>query len=322
MKKTIRVKFLDFAKVHPLSRWPYYELLTKHYDVCECDNPDYVIDLGDQFHHHWYDHCVKILFEQENNHADFNTHDYVVGFDDLSFGDRYLRIPLFARWPSWYEYVNRPILTDEELLGRKFCSIVVSNGWMGESVRRDFFQKLSKYKPVASGGRWNNTVGGPVTNKVDFCRQYKFHLAFENAAGVGYTTEKILDAFAASAVPVYYGNPRIADDCNLQSMVCVKSADDVERAIEEIVALDRDDDAYLRKVKEYPFAESDVSVYFKRMETFLCNIFDQPLVDAYRRNRTGFQPLMQQHFSKIKRIDYRLIRIRDRIKSLISFAKS
>lgn len=316
MKKQINIKFLDYPNVHPYSRWPYWDLIERHFTINLTDRPDYVIDLGDMYKHHWYDDCVKILFEQECTSCDFNKHDYIIGFDDLTFGDRYIRIPLFARWVTWPRYLNRPQMTDSELLNRPFCSAVISNASMGDPFRREFIERLSQYKPIAMGGRYRNNVGGPVKDKVDFCRGYKFNLALENCSSPGYTTEKIMEAYAANAIPIYYGNPQIEMDCRLESMVRIKGRDDVERAVTEIIRLDQDDNAYLKMAREYPFAEPDVSVYANRLEEFLFHIFDQPLSQARRRNTTGFQHGIQHHVSRVMRLDYKVLRAYAKLQKL------
>ena len=86
----------------------------------------------------------------------------------------------------------------------EFCSFVVSNN--NASPERDIiFDKLSEYKKVSSGGRYRNHVGGPVSDKLEFQRKHKFAIAFENCSQPGYSTEKILEAFAARTVPIYWG---------------------------------------------------------------------------------------------------------------------
>jgi len=167
------------------------------------------------------------------------------------------------------------------------------------------------------GGRYKNNVGGPVKDKVDFCSGYKFNLALENCSSPGYTTEKIMEAYASNAVPIYFGNPTVETDCRLASMVRVKGRDDVERAVAEIIRLDQDDGEYLKVAREYPFAESDVSVYADRLEEFLFHIFDQPLSQARRRNTTGFQHNFQHHVSRVMRLDYPALRFYIWVKAML-----
>ena len=91
-----------------------------------------------------------------------------------------------------------------------------------------------------------NNIGGPVKDKMTFLREYKFNIAFENSVSPGYTTEKIIDVYAAQTLPIYYGNPTVETDFCLDSMVRVKDEADIECAIEEIIRLDNDDDAYMK----------------------------------------------------------------------------
>ena len=80
--------------------------------------------------------------------------------------------------------------------------------------RIGFFKELSKYKKVDSGGKVLNNVGGCVEDKLEFIKDYKFVISFENSAHPGYTTEKIVDPLAMNCIPIYWGNPYVARDFN------------------------------------------------------------------------------------------------------------
>ena len=283
--KRIRIKFTDYYGTPP-ERIPFYGILRKFYDVELCDDPDYIIDGGLGSEHLRYD-CVKIVCVGESYVPDFNQFDYAIGFDHLEFGDRYLRHPLYALYPQFLSFSDRPVPDPAMLLKRGFCSFVVSND-DGDPMRVEFFRRLSKYKPVASGGKLLNNVGGRVPDKMAFIAKYKFNIAFENSVVPGYTTEKAMEALAARSVPIYYGNPRIAEDFNPDCLVRVADRADVERAVEEIVALDRDDDAYLRKCAADPLVHP-VVWYDERLERFVRSIFDRSLPDARRLNAYGYQ---------------------------------
>lgn len=284
-KKRIRVNFIDHHGGKPEVAI-YLRILRELYDVEISDRPDYVFDGGIGRDYVNYD-CVKIVTIGESYTPDFNFFDYAIGFDNLSFGDRYLRLPLFAFYPE-FRQLTAPDLSDpSRYLKRGFCSFVVSND-DGDPMRIEFFRRLSKYKPVASGGRIFNNVGCRVPDKNAFVSQYKFNIAFENSSVPGYTTEKVLEPLAVHAVPIYYGNPDIATDFNPACMVRVANRDDVERAVDEIVALDRDDDAYLRKLSA-PTAIEPYVAYEARLTAFLRNIFDQPLESVRRTNEYGYQ---------------------------------
>ncbi len=46
---------------------------------------------------------------------------------------------------------------------------------------------------------------GPVKNKIDTLKNYNFTIAFENTDYPGYITEKIIHAFIAGTIPLYWG---------------------------------------------------------------------------------------------------------------------
>ena len=159
----------------------------------------------------------------------------------------------------------------------------------GNPIRKKFFTELSKYKKVASGGRLLNNVGECVGDKMAFIRKYKFNIAFENSSSPGYVTEKLMQAFAAQTVPIYYGDPFVERDFNTESFLRVKDESDIERVIEEIIRLDRDDDAYMKVATAQCMVGGNVSAYEREIERFLVDVFERPLETARRRPQYGYQ---------------------------------
>lgn len=305
MKKTIKIKFMGFAPYHKPQEQSYYRFLSERYDLIESEHPDYIIDGGLDFRHVKYD-CIKILLNGENTVPDFNLYDYAVASTEMTLGDRYLRVPWFAFYPYFSDIAKRTTAKDESLLNRKFCSFVVSNIEFGDPMRRKFFEELSKYKPVASGGKYKNNTGGAVKDKIAFCREYKFNIAFENSSYPGYTTEKLMEAYVAQTVPIYYGNPNVSMDFRLESMVVVEGEHDISRAVDEIIRLDQDDEAYLKVASARCLAEESPSVYEVRLERFLSNIFDQPLSKARRLCPYGCQSMLRRHLKPLRLFDQRV----------------
>lgn len=285
----IKVAFVDFWSHFDPDNFILIKALRENHIVEILQNPqeaDYVFFslFGEE---HWFlpDRCVKIFYTGENVCPDFNACDYAVGFEWLTFGDRYLRLPnnyctrLYAEGTLLMEKHKIP----ENPENRAFCSFVVSNA-DANPVRQLFFEQLSAYKKVDSGGRFMNNVGGPVADKIDFHRQHKFVIAFENSSHPGYTTEKIADAFAAGSIPIYWGDPKVSRVFNTKAFVEVKS---VSEAIERVKNLDQDDAAYLQMLNEKPLANDNYS-YAKCYESaisFMNAIVDQPHTSAYRHNR-------------------------------------
>lgn len=288
--KTLKIKFVDYPyiKGDPRDYW-LCKLISKYYNVELSENPDYILDggLGRDFYK--YDNCIKIVSIGENYAPDFNEFDYAMAFDHLEFGDRYLRLPLFATYEAFKKLQtrNENMPSPEALLNREFCSFVVSRA--KDPLRAEFFHKLSKYKRVDSGGRMLNNVGDPVPDKLAFCAKYKFNIAFENSCVRGYTTEKVMEPLSVYSVPIYYGNPDIAKDFDTNCMVHIANRGDIDQAIEEIIQLDKDDDAYLKKAMSPVTALHTYEWYEEKLVAFLRNIFDQPLARAGRLGDYGYQ---------------------------------
>lgn len=207
------------------------------------DHPDFV--LCGTFGHDFlrYD-CCRIQYSGEDSWPDLNLYDYALGFPHLAYDGRYLRWPLYAMRDSWAPALHKHEQDDAAFLARKkFCNFVVSNDF--STVRNEFFAALSAHRRVDSGGGYQNNIGGPVADKLAFQREYKFSIAYENSSAPGYCTEKIVDAFAAGTVPIYWGDPRVKEEFNPAAFIFADDFADNDALIAYLDELDRDDEAYL-----------------------------------------------------------------------------
>lgn len=183
---------------------------------------------------------VKIMFTGENTRPQKDM-NFNIGFDYRPHDSTYLRLPLWIIEINWFgcdpERVVNPKpfplerITDvypDEIAGRHlFCGFVVSNP--NNPLRNEAFHRLSTYKPVASGGALFNNIGhkleggpgggGGELTKLNFFKQCKFALVFENSEHPGYVTEKLLHAKAAGCIPIYWGDPEVAKDFNPEAFV-------------------------------------------------------------------------------------------------------
>lgn len=116
--------------------------------------------------------------------------------------DRHFRFP-FVFWN--YDYSNiQNINNRQELLKykSKFCAFIVTLP-SNFSPRDEFFKKLCNYKKVDSDGRHLNNIRGSIgdryndftKSKIEWLKNYKFNICFENSYHLGYITEKIFQAF-------------------------------------------------------------------------------------------------------------------------------
>lgn len=285
--KRIRLSVVDFSSNKGLAD-RLLDWVVDHYDVQFVNrDADYVL-------HSCYGYEVlkhpgiRIFVTGENIRPDFNLSDYAFGFDRMSFGDRYCRLPLYRLYAPVYTRICQPRPSADVVLRRKtgFCSFVASN-MDGDPARRRIVELLDAYKRVDLGGHWRNNVGGPVQNKYAFQARYKFALAFENSSTPGYVTEKITDAMASDTIPIYWGDPEIATDFNPAAFVNCMAFHSLDAAVARVQQIDGDDALY-REMLAAPWFRNGVEPEALRenlFRGFLQHIFDQPYDLAFRRNR-------------------------------------
>ena len=267
------------------------------------DCPDYIIGSAfDTFESLKYKDAVRILFTGENVTPDFNLYDYAIGFDHLTFGDRYLRLPLYCFYPDFDVLCTGTTLPEDcvSFAKRKFCSFVVSNGNSSDPMRTIFFKALCKYKKVDSAGKYlNNMGGGYLEDKRGFIADYKFNIAFENSCVDGYTTEKIMEPMIVNSIPIYWGNKLVEKDFNPSSFVNLLSFDSIQDCIDYIVELDRNDDKYIALLRQSWFCiDGGYRDYKERLWDFFDNIFSKPKSEAVYISQYGYQPFYRDNLTR------------------------
>ncbi len=317
MAKKIKVGFADFWESYLPEDSCFLRILRKYFDVevidtrtpTAKDNVEYL--FCSVFSQNFLDFdCIRIFYTGENIIPDFNLYDYAIGFEKMEVGDRYFWDPLC------YTYIRQKQIfisnkieqmnNKKNIINRKFCATVVSNGSNADTFRTIFFKKLSEYKIVDSGGNYLNNIGGRVDDKVTFLSNYKFSLAMENVSHKGYCTEKIIESFEAGTIPIYWGDTDIAEYFNERAFINCHKFTSINEIIDEIKIIDNNDAKYFSMIKEPVF----VNDYYTpeqqniRFEKWLISIFERDYV--IRRNRVG----------SMKNYEYRYRKQRDLLKRL------
>ncbi|MEP2775476.1 MAG: glycosyltransferase family 10 [Luteolibacter sp.] len=265
---------------------PQYDFV----EVCP-SKADYVFHSGNG---NGYDilRCpgVRIYHGGECVVPDFNISDYAMAFEHMDYADRNCWMPLLRMYPSAYASLTAARPDPDRLLAEKtdFCSYVVSNLDDSAPERIEIFEKLSAYKPVLSGGKWRNNVGGRVADKIAFQSKSRFVIAFENFSYPGYLTEKFAEAAQSNAVPIYWGDPLVASVFNPKAFVNCHDFPDLDAVVAEVRAIDSDETRYRSMLAEpwFPDGREPENLTAEFYGKFLANIFDQPHEQAYRRNRS------------------------------------
>ncbi|QCR22169.1 glycosyltransferase [Pontibacter sp. SGAir0037] len=262
--------------------WPNFDFqnnyftiyLSQHFDIELNPKPDFLIHSVYSKNYLKFN-CYKICITGEDTRPNFSESDFHIGFD-YNDSPRYLRWPLFLMNKYSPDYLIEE--KDVNLIFKKkqrFCSFVVSNSYANERI--NFFNKLSEYKRVDSGGKCLNNIGSPVVDKFEFISKSKFNIAFENYSSSGYTTEKIFDAFIANCIPIYWGNPCVEADFNEKAFINVHKYNSIDEVIAYIKYLDRNDDVYKSVLSEPAFLDNKVPEQFqlKKFVEFFAFIFEQ-----------------------------------------------
>ena len=79
-----------------------------------------------------------------------------------------------------------------------------------------------------------------MDDAVERYRRYRFVVAFENAADDGYVTEKIVSAFLAGAVPIYWGTPQVKELFNPAAFLFAGDFRTLDALAAEVAAIDAD----------------------------------------------------------------------------------
>ncbi len=224
---------MDKLKIWFADFWPEWNdenfislILKKHFElVLDKNNPDVVFHsiFGGRQETAKYK-CKKILYLGENWRPEQFKSDYSISFDPHSNTN--------YRLPLWQVY----ILLKPELKGRlynrlnwkeeefqQWCSFIVSNP--SNFMRNSAFHQLSQYKPVRSYGRYlTNDFALTKASEGRYWRDakdefflkcpHKFMMTYENIPYRYYCTEKLMDAFLVGSMPIYMGDPKVAEDFN------------------------------------------------------------------------------------------------------------
>ena len=192
----------------------------------ECEKADFI--LGDTFYPEIERfNGVRILQTGENHPVDLNRFDYCLTHE-FQENDRCHRYPYWLYHclgsPSFREQLLEPRqITEDELIAeqRDFCAFVCRNPKGKE--RNKLVRELMKHRKVNCGGPFMNNIGyilpRPYEVKQEFQHKHYFSIAYENESSPGYQTEKIVDAFLSRSIPIYWGNPHVAEEFNPKAFV-------------------------------------------------------------------------------------------------------
>lgn len=287
LRPKVKVAFVDFWETFDPEHHYLMRQLQKLFTVELSASPDVVFYSDGLAGEHRHFNAKKVYVAIEDRTPNFRECDHAFTFREMK-DPRNLRLPFYVTVGDGPEPLIRKDAAEEAAMRgvrKRFCSIVTSNANPRRTARRlSFFQKLHTRRHVDSGGKAFNNVGGPVADKHQFIAGSRFNLALENYALPGYTTEKLYQAMAARCIPIYYGNPEVAEDFNPKSFINITDFASDAEAVEHILAVD-EDPALRAKYHCEPFFPNNVPTKYFRDEYLLPEL---ELIFAEPRKRRSF----------------------------------
>ena len=271
---------LDFHK-----NWITKRLKDKFIIKFDSNKPDYLIYniFGSEHLNPKYNNSIKIAILTENKIPNLDEADYVIGHYHINYLDRYFKYNIF-----FLRNFNNLVISRNKALNspkrRKFCAALISNNISTDGFRLKFINELNKYKKIDMGGQVNNNIEKTIENKIDFLESYKFSIAMENSEGDGYISEKIYDSFLAGTIPIYYGDYMVDEYINPKAYILIKGEKDMYKKIEYIKQIDNNDEIYNNLLKEKVLLDNNIVIDTeKELKEFLCHIFEQDKIKAFRK---------------------------------------
>ena len=284
----LKIKFIDFWNGFNFKDNIVYLILSDLYDVDVIDSgvPDLLVCslFGKEIRQ--YGGIKTLLFSGENSYPDFNLYDYSITCHDM-YPERNLCIPYFAIEDNVYrlhekrsEMKSLPEM--HHPFDRKFCSCLISNTEWADPMRETLFKDVYSYRKIDSGGISYNTVGYAVPKQADILKifgKYKFNIAAENSNVEGYVTEKMVNAFCACTIPIFYGNSKTARKYfNPDSYIDYGDFTSKVGFLDYLKEIDQDEDKYMAMLSCEPLKVNPDS-FKNKMRDFLVKVVNGPVFD-------------------------------------------
>ena len=316
--KTVRIKFKGFWENCDYDSLFITKILRKHYHVEFSEDADYVICSSFGFFDYLDEDKIRIMFSGENYVPEFNYVDYAFSFYPIEFLDRHCTIPgmIYLSTDPLEELSRKNRDYSNDIMDSKvyFANLIASHE-SDKNMRSCLVKTLKQYKRVECAGTlFNNMPEGKTVSmwegtKLPFVKKCKFTLCPESVIHEGFVTEKIFDAFMADTIPVYYGSSTVSSIFNKKAYLDVSDFDSLDSLLERIIELDNDDEQYLEMLRQPIFADPDyIENSLKKIENYLCYIFDQPIEKAYRRCRLYMPSKYEKRLIECKKLHNRFYR--------------
>jgi hypothetical protein len=232
--------------------------------------------------------AVKIFYGAEHVKPNMEECDWAFSsyFEEDLNHPRYMRLPCYL--VNDHQLGKKAIPLENRKVDfkknfkekKKFCNFIYSQF---VPSRDNFFKRLNKYKKVDAPGKCMNNMSpigshkdakssrmfkNWVEEKLDFIKDYKFTIAFENMSSKGWVTEKLTHPMLVNSIPIYFGHPAVSREFNTKSFINFYDFKNISEMINHIKKVDQDITLY-KKYLEEPFYLKGVGTKYFSEERYL-----------------------------------------------------
>ena len=192
--------------------------------------------------------------------------DYSLSFDQDNYSGKNMYLPLWWMELNWFEeqtFMSRvglnlkqssllkPRLLPKDFFNRKFACAFIGNA---HPIRTRVVEGIKKNHSIDVFGS-NGTRF--VTHKIEVSLDYKFALCFENDLYPGYVTEKLLEAYMAGNIPLYWGDFGGDMSINKRCAINLKDFRSIEEFLDFVFGLTKNQ---IKEIYEQPFLNGSPSL--------------------------------------------------------------
>jgi hypothetical protein len=194
---------------------------------------------------------VNIFYTGENERPPFGDWDAYLSFDLHSYQGKNAYLPLWwitctdIAGPNTAPYLNEPVSVTTLLSRRgvdfqkrrKFCVAFIGKAY---PFRMQALNQISEIENVEVYGA---IARKDTRSKFNASKDFRFVFAFENDLFPGYVTEKVLEAWATGAIPLYWGSDPLGY-INSEAIINLNDFDSFQHFINRVAEVNQNRDLW------------------------------------------------------------------------------
>ena len=205
---------------------------------------------------HWYVESLDRIRDPNYTECDFSI-------TSCKFNhDKNIRIPLWSMYIDWFNNQYHPgrnqaylvspkklITPKEKQTKDKFCSALTNNslGYRATAYPQFINFATSKGLLVESRGNFCQTcpkLNGDEKDKIDFIKNFKFHLTYDNSDLPGWITEKLIHPMSEGSIPIYWGGIDVEEEFNKDGFIHVRRFDNLDEVHDRVFQIYKNEELF------------------------------------------------------------------------------